>query len=59
MAFGWAVAYLMFSLLSALGGFYLFALAMVGVSVALFVIGTRVYGRDEQPEKNAQQSKIA
>ena len=55
IAFGWAVAYAIFSLLAALGGFYLFALATAGISVALIVFGAGFHNRVELPEQSAQR----
>jgi hypothetical protein len=56
IAFGWGTAFLLFSGLSALGGYYGIALALAGVFVGMLVVGVMFHYEGERQRQRADSS---
>lgn len=57
IAFGWGTAFLLFSGLSALGGYYGIAMALAGVFVAMLVVGAMFHYEGERQRQRADSSR--
>lgn len=57
IAFGWAIVFLLFGGLSALGGYYGIALALAGIFVAMLVVGAMFHYEGERQRQRADSSQ--